>query len=191
MKNFLKIAKKIWSILFYRLSSKIKYLIVDLDDSTNVLTFLCYGSRAFFREPLCKVVFDEKIITGLNPEQACFLGVKFGQLCKKDNFLYGDENYNKFVNRYKEKFLPNDDIAYDRSGNLIYFDKKTGSLRSEPIYTVASTEGLINQFESATAYFIGVSVGYNTQKMQEKAKICQMKVASKAVKLKLIKVSKN
>lgn len=161
------ILKKFYHIIFQRFFSRVKFIIIDHNEE-DALTFLCYGTRAFFKKNLIEAIFDDKLIAGLWPEQACFLGILFGEQTLKNNFYYNYEKYKKKHTKTSGHFhsLINNEVVFDRKGQLIYTDKTTGQVRVDDPILVASKKELINQFTPSVACSIGVFVGKNIGRLQ-------------------------
>lgn len=157
---------RIIKIAMLRIKSKIKFLIVDLDYSGENIVFLCYGGKAFFKRNLFDAIVDDKLISGLHPEQACFLGIIVSRWLKENNIIDKAEKYQKILRRHNYNSAVEDSIAFDRHGNLIYTDKQTGELKVEMAHMVASNKDLISKFHSLVACSIGVYVGNNLRRLK-------------------------
>lgn len=154
-----KFFKRLWEVLVSRLTCKIKFLIIDFDKRTGTFTFLCYGGRAFFKKKLLEVMLDKQLISGLHTEQACFVGLMYGMWVKENRFSYSDEQYQRLLKKHSYDMQSDSGIVFDRKGNIIYFDKKSGKPNIVNAYAVASTRTLINQFSPLVACEIGSFVG--------------------------------
>jgi len=157
--------KNIFSRIMKRLFSKIKYLITDFDSTTGNIVFLCYGSRAFFNKNILDAISDDKIISGLHSEQACFLGIMFGRLVKERRITYDSEKYVGLTRRHSYNHAVEDQILFDRKGNIIFTDRSSGKTMVIKAYIVASARELISGFSPLVACSIGIHVGSNLRKV--------------------------
>ena len=67
-------------------------------------------------------------------------------------------------------------VVFDRQGNVVYHDPKSGEPRIKNVLEVASDENLINQFNANIAFSIGVfSASLTKLKMLHPAKITAMR----------------
>lgn len=163
----INILKAVIKIIYQRVTSKICFLVVDFHEINQQLTFLCYGGRAFFKKELAEAALDDKLISGLSPDQACFIGIKLGQLIKKTEWIT-NKTLGEKIKMYSQKSFVTvkNSIAFDRKGNLIYFDSSTNKIIIEKARIVAGSRKLIMQFDSILACRIGVFVGSSLEKTE-------------------------
>lgn len=154
-------------ITMHRIRSNIKFLIIDLDYNEGKVVFLCYGGKAFFKRNLFDAIVDDKLISGLHPEQACFLGIMVSRWLKENNIIDNAEKYQKILRRHNYNAAVEDSIVFDRHGNLIYTDKQTGELQMEMAHVVASKKDMISRFHSLVACSIGIFVGNNLRRLNK------------------------
>ena len=154
-----KVLSLIKNIIYKRLHSKVRYLIIDYEKKSNQVIFLCYGTRAFFRQDLLSILNDYQLLSGLMAEQACYLGIMLGRWCQSKQSSLTEKQIRK-INSCSNADLQSDDsnIMFDRKGNLIYVDKNR-QLVVKSTYEIAKSKELLNQFNPIVAYSIGVYVG--------------------------------
>jgi len=162
-------AKKsgIFASVLKRLFTKIRYLITDFDNSTGKIVFLCYGSRAFFTKNIADVISEDKVISGLHPEQACFLGIIYARWIKEMRINCNSEKYIGLKGRHNYNSSVEDQIIFDRSGNIIFTDRRTRETKIIKAHIVASTSELISRFNPVVACSIGMYIGSNIRKISD------------------------
>jgi hypothetical protein len=153
--------KNIFSKFSKYFKSPLKYLIVDFEEQTGILTFLFRGGRATFKKNLSDAIVDNNLITGLLPEQACFLGLLWGKSVKTRTQA---SNHDHVINNTYTNTGTLEQIAFDRMGNLIFFDRKENQLKKEKAVIIAASQTYINQFDSISAKEIGIFVGMRLHK---------------------------
>lgn len=130
------------------------------------MTFLCHGSRAFFEKSLIDIPFDDHLISGLDSRQACYLGIRVGELI--------DEEIDKFQKIHEKNKKSSDfnnsqkgmNLSFDRYGNIMYFGKKTKKLECVRAIDAVRNDKIIGQFNPRVSYSIGVLVGKNIRKQR-------------------------
>lgn len=157
----MKIRLKLINLLkkiYIRFSLKIKYIIADFDEKSKIITFVCYGTRAFFKKSLVDVPHDVQVISGLDSRQSCFLGIKVGQYIdiELDKFKKVSETTSTFYNAKKGI-----DLSFDRYGNVMFFDKKTGKPECLPAIDIVKNDQILKDFNPEASYAIGILVGKN------------------------------
>lgn len=177
----ISIFKMAFKVIYQRITSKIRFLVIDFDEANQQLTFLCYGGRAFFKKELIEAALDDRLILGLSPDQACFIGIKLGELMRKNEWL-SNKALNEKIKIYSQKnaVTVKKSIAFDRKGNLIYFDSSTNKPIIQNARMVSGNHKLIMQFDSILACRIGVFVGSSLARTKSEEK---KKLESQEIKL--------
>ncbi|MCD6040294.1 MAG: hypothetical protein K0S27_1694 [Gammaproteobacteria bacterium] len=143
-------------------SRYIFYKIVDSSHEKEKLILQCVKTRAFFNSSILEIVSDKSILHGLHPVQACFIGIEYASSCKKSNFSLGAACHNKKIRSDKYEYCRYGTykICYqDRTGNVCFSDRKTNEVFLMDPQDIALSEELIQEFDAAQAFYIGVFTG--------------------------------
>lgn len=162
----LKILLKIYRQVILRVKSNIKYIIVWYDDAECIETFVCNGGRSNFKRNLSEIIKDNDFISGLIPEQACFMGLVWGKNIARVMGSGGCEDYEGLsssdaVDKSSGEF---EKIGFDRMGNLIFYNKLKNQAITEKAIIVAASSDFINKFDPVSAKEIGIFIGNRINK---------------------------
>lgn len=136
------------------------YKIVDsLEENKYVLQ--CKNTKAIINLKLEEIVFDLDILHRLHPAQSCYIGIEYSKYIK---FLSSQVEIQK---RNKEKFRTHDIFRYgnyrlisqDRQGDICFLNVKTNEEFIMDPRDIALSEELINEFDAAQSFYIGLLTG--------------------------------
>lgn len=140
--------------------SYIFYRIIDFNNESDTYLIQCINTKAVFQAKLYQIVCDLDILYGLDPLQACFIGIEFAK------FIRRNENNNEIVKLKKvQAFLPESrygsyEIHYlNRKGDLFFTNKKTKEEFLMNPKDISLSKKLIEEFDASHSYFIGLQAG--------------------------------
>ena len=145
-------------------SDHILYKIVDVyvAQETEYYKIHCSYTKAIFSSTLHDIVFDLDILYGLHPIQGCFIGIEYAKIlkCTTHDRKYQEKQYNKLttsamIHRYGKHKL----LYQDRKG-FVGFEctNKNKQFLMDP-RDIALSQELIEEFDAAQAFYIGVWAG--------------------------------
>jgi len=150
-------------------SKYIFYKIVDYFKEDNAYLLQCINTKATFRLTLTELVFDIDILYGLHPIQACYIGLEYSKLMQNNNQPQTKKQKDKIkassVCRYGEYKL----CFQNRKGDMCFFSRKTHKEFIMDPLEIARAEELINQFDAAQTFYIGLLAGLKLKMHREKA----------------------
>lgn len=138
------------------------YRIVDYIADTDEFLLQCINTKATFSMSLCDLILDSEVLFGLEPGQACFIGLKYSQLQHSASIdasklshetIPLQSRYGLFIIENK---LPN--------GALQILHKKTYERIVMDPRDIALSEEMINEFDASQAFYIGVLSDGNIEK---------------------------
>lgn len=144
------------------------YRIVDLKAEKLEVVIKCLKTTALIDDKIPNIIKDEEILAGLEPIDACWLGVYYGRALNKEpnkkiqkltqdvNFLLKNKR-----GRYRIHSL-------NRGGRVSYLDTETNVSHEEWPVEIAKNETLINQFDPSQACYIGILAGLQGGKSTSK-----------------------
>ncbi|MGD9152828.1 MAG: hypothetical protein PVG30_04110 [Gammaproteobacteria bacterium] len=144
-------------------SDYIFYKIVDSFEEDQTYKLQCINTKATFNSKITEIVFDIDILHGLHPVQACYIGIEYSRhiknispsaklqekqtkkICKLSVCRYG---------KYRLRFQ-------DRDGEICFIDNNNNGKEfiMDP-RDIALSEELINEFDAAQAFYIGLLAGF-------------------------------
>lgn len=163
IKKLINASYKAYSALTMKCHAR--YRIQDINDKNHKVTVRCSGSRAIIVTHLMAIVGQAKIISGLSPEQACFLGGFYGRALSKN--LGGIEAFKKA--RKLQMLLQNNCGRYkiiyqNRDGEVGYFDQKKQIEYLEHPLDIVNQTSLIMGFDPSQACYLGILAGIELEK---------------------------
>jgi len=151
-----------------RLSKSIFYRIIDLDQSTQTYTLQCVNTRAIFFANIADIIFDKNIIYRLHPIQTCYMGIEYDKVLEKKS-LSIPKNYpntkDPFTNFSKTYRL----CSQDRKNNVCFINHHTKEEFIMDPRDIVLSEAVIEAFDSAEAFHIGLLAGLKIKEAREKS----------------------
>lgn len=172
-KNFLKIFGRKETITDR--NEYILYKIVDSCNRNNEEQFKiqCINTNAIFSISLQEIIFDIDILYGLHPVQSCFIGIEYSKVklaagIRSPSFQDRQNTLNQYpIHRYGNNKL----LYQDRYGNLGFEERANNSQFLMDPRDIALSQVLIEEFDAAQAFFIGISAGMKFQKIPANKKM--------------------
>ena len=142
----------------------ILYKIVDSFNKNNIEEYKlqCINTNTIFSISLLEMVFDIDILYGLHPVQSCFVGIEYAKsipMTKYSTLMPQNQKTNA-LNPYTDYRYGNNNLLYqDRCGHLCFEQRDSSSQLLMDPRDIATTQSLIEEFDAAQAFFIGVFAG--------------------------------
>lgn len=141
-------------------SSYIFYKIVDSVENEEY-TLQCINTNAIFHANIYDMVFDLDILHGLHPIQACYIGIEYAKYIKR--FvppLEIKKIHNNNITKYSVSRYGCYHLCYqNRNGDLAFTNIMTDEEFIMDSRDIALSEELIGEFDSAQAFYIGLTAG--------------------------------
>lgn len=141
----------------------ILYRIVDSSTENNEERYKlqCTYTKAILDLRIQEIVFDLDILHGLHPIQGCFVGIEFAKFLKANTRnTQLDERYQRITATYTICRTSDYDLLYqDRKGLIGFECKKTEELFLMDPRDIALSKNIIEKFNTAHAFQIGVLAG--------------------------------
>jgi hypothetical protein len=139
------------------------YKIVGASEKGVSYTLQCINTNAIFSAHIMDIVMDPTLLYALHPVQACYVGMKYADFLRntEGSLSPHDKNKNKHQwvpSRYGQYYLTHQ----DRKGNIGFLNKETGEASLMPPRQIALSEVLINEFDAAQAFYIGLNAAFKT-----------------------------
>ena len=140
-------------------SNYIFYKIVDQQKDEYALQ--CINTKAVVYSKIEDIVFDIDILHGLHPIQACYVGIEYAKFLEKNDapIELKDRQKNKLdkcsvfrYGRYELRYQ-------NRKGNVLFVDCVSEENFLMDPRDVALSEEIIQEFDSAQAFYIGLLAG--------------------------------
>lgn len=142
----------------------IMYKIVDFYKVKNneYYKVQCINTKGLVPLTIGEIVFDLDILHGLHPIQGCFIGIEYAKVIKA-NTTEGAKSQVKsqnMLNKYSMNRYGNNTLMYqDRNGLLGFECSSTGEEFLMDPRDIALSRELIEEFDAAQAFCIGVLAG--------------------------------
>jgi hypothetical protein len=150
-------SSKLEDFVFYRLVS---YSVKNREATYKIQ---CINTNRIFYASLQELIFDESILGGLHPLQACYIGLKHAkQLAELKS--YNHSGHANCSNRYGAYSL----VFQDRFGNAGFLDTVSRKQFLMAPSEIVLSESLISNFDAAQAFQIGVLAGLKNGKNQQR-----------------------
>ncbi len=132
------------------------YKIVDSIER-NQFALQCINTTTVFHISIVDLVYDTDILHGLHPVQACFIGIEYAKILKKNqkSIKKNKSHSSSATYRYGRYFLN----YQDRYGNIAFTDSVTQKDFLMDPRDIALSEELIGEFDAAQAFYIGLCTG--------------------------------
>lgn len=138
-------------------SNHIFYKIVD-STNNNEFALQCINTNALFYAKITDVVFDTDILYGLHPVQSCFIGIEYAKYIKKHTS--NSKTHPQKINQYSLSRYGHYNLCYqNRNGELCFINNLTNEQFIMDPRDIALSEELINEFDAAQAFYIGLLAG--------------------------------
>jgi hypothetical protein len=138
-------------------SNHIFYKIVDTNNN-NEFTLQCINTNALFYAKISDIVYDTDILYGLHPVQSCFIGIEYAKYIKKHK--HNSKTNAQKINQYSLSRYGCYSLCYqNRNGELCFINNITNEQFIMDSRDVALSEELINEFDAAQAFYIGLLAG--------------------------------
>lgn len=151
---------------YVNMSNYIFYKIVDSLPDSSIYCIQCINTSVIFRMDISTLLSEMHIVLGLHPIQACYIGIEYAKyldsfkMNEASNLMYSmDLNDNRY-GRYQLQYL-------DRKGNVIFECNKTEKVISLNPTEIALSKALIQEFDAAQAFYIGLLSGLKMKKNQD------------------------
>lgn len=139
------------------------YKIIDSSEENQIYKLQCINTQATFNAKITEIVFDIDILHGLHPAQACYIGIEYSKHIK-NNISPSAEMEKKQAERMQKSSL----CRYgkyalcfqDRGGKIYFTDNNDGNGFLMDPRDIALSEELINEFDAAQAFYIGLLAGF-------------------------------
>jgi hypothetical protein len=130
-----------------------------------MLIIRCRGTRTIIKTTFEAIICDDKILQGLAPLQACFLGGYIGRALRaKYEKKIALRKINKMSFLLKNTSSRYRLVYQNRSGEVAYYDRRFKQEYVEHPITVSSNELIITNFDSSQACYIGILAGISMEK---------------------------
>lgn len=142
----------------------IMYKVVDFYKVKNneYYKVQCINTKGLVPLTIGEIVFDLDILHGLHPIQGCFIGIEYAKVIKATP-TEGAKNQVKsqnMLNKYSMNRYGNNNLMYqDRNGLLGFERSSTGEEFLMDPRDIALSRELIEEFDAAQAFCIGVLAG--------------------------------
>ncbi|OAI45987.1 hypothetical protein AYO45_01895 [Gammaproteobacteria bacterium SCGC AG-212-F23] len=134
------------------------YKIVHFYEKENKYLLQCINTSATFLATIKDIVFDMDILHGLHPVQACYIGIEYATNMKKI-----DSNLSKKKKKINSYPYPRYGIFrlryHDRKQNVSFTNIDTGEVFLMDPRDIAFSENLIQEFDAAQSFYIGLLAG--------------------------------
>ena len=154
-KNFFRFFKK----MYYQIQREkaIIFRIIHIDKMGVQLRLK--GKNAVFTQTLLDIVYQNTIISGLSPIDACQLGVFYGFNLNK---LPAEEekNYAPFAINNKGRYRI---TSQNRRGEITFIDTLTKKIKTLPLTNLVKKTAIIQHFDPTQACYIGLLAGMKIQ----------------------------
>ncbi len=141
--------------------SYIFYKIVDFDKHKQKYLLQCINTFGTFKATLAQLINDLDIIDGLHPLQACYLGLEYSKQNREIPRLnLKQTNSSREIHRYGRFQL----LFQDRVGDLGFIDHTLNQQHIMDPRDIALSEDLIQEFDAAEAFHIGIFAGLKLNK---------------------------
>ena len=136
------------------------YKIVDSFGSEEY-SLQCINTSAIFHAKIYEIVFDQDILCGLHPIQACYIGIEYANFIKKSrNQLELKKIQHENFNKYSSCRYGNYSLSYqNRFGELSFINTITSDEFIMDPRDIALNQGLISEFDASQAFYIGLVAG--------------------------------
>ena len=168
------------------------FLVEEIDVKNNNIVLRYRGSNAIIKTSFVSAISNEKVVNGLSPIHACWLGGYFGRTLR--DFLEYNEalkELNSIPFLLKNSHGHYKIVFRNRSGEIGYINKKTNKEFVEHPLTVANNNYIISGFDSSQACYIGILAGISMERtISQDAKTGQNqldKLLKKPPKLRLVR----
>lgn len=137
-------------------ASFIFYKIVDTIKENYIIQ--CINTKATISASISDIVNDCQFLYALHPAQACYIGIKYAE---KSNRLKLSINHLKFnarmqdISRYGKYAL----YSQERKKKFTFIDKENQTKFTMNAQDIASSDDIINEFDSIQAFYIGLMAG--------------------------------
>ncbi len=141
-------------------SRYIFYKIVGSNEDEEIYSLQCISTNAIFHAKLTDIVFDLDILHGLDPVQACYIGIKYAKHLKSNQVDYPTSYNIKKLEKLQIPRYGKYSIYYqNRSGEVCIIDSTTDKRSLYDPRDIALSEELIQEFDAAQAFYIGLLAG--------------------------------
>lgn len=135
------------------------YRIIDQNLHTNKYTLQTLNKRISFFASITDIVFDKDLISGLFPEQACYIGIEYAAYLKTHKLSL----QKKLILKTKDYLICRYgayQICYqDRIKNICFICKESKEEFLMDPRDIALSRELIREFDALQAFYIGFSAG--------------------------------
>jgi len=143
------------------------YRIVDYINTKHEYVLHCLNTRALFNYVITEITQDITIISGLSPQQACYIGIEYAKYLKSHS-----ESVQKKMKLKTENYLTcrygKYRICYeDRIKNICFICIKTKEEFLMSPKEICSSEEFIEEFDSLQAYYIGFLAGLRNYEQEK------------------------
>lgn len=144
-------------------NAHVLYKIVDvyIEKGVERYKLQCSYTKAIFDVTIQDIVFDLDILHALHPIQGCFIGIEYAKAIKATikNPKTQEKQRNK-LNTYSRCRYGSYNLLYqDRRGFVGFESKENGQQFLMDPRDIALSRELIEEFDAAQAFFIGVWAG--------------------------------
>ena len=141
----------------------ILYKIVDVhtEKGLEYYKLQCSYTKAIFQVTIEDIIFDLDILYALHPIQGCFIGIEYAKTIKTNitNFKYKERRMSKLNTYLKCRYGRYDLLYKDREGLVGFECVDNGQAYLMDPRDIALSRELIEEFDAAQAFYIGVWAG--------------------------------
>ena len=138
-------------------SNHVFYKIVD-SINNNEFALQCINTNTLFYAKITDIIFDTDILYGLHPVQSCFIGIEYAKYIKKHK--HPSKTNSQKINQYSLSRYGYYSLCYqNRNGELCFINNITNEQLIMDPRDIALSEELINEFDAAQAFYIGLLAG--------------------------------
>lgn len=118
------------------------------------------------KDSIINIVNNEKTITGFSPEQACFIGIVYGQslLELKNNQTCISSDDTTTTNHTSNHASVENAVVLLRGEKVLFFNQLIKKMHIVTLRHLVTKKNLISQLNPVTAYSMGVHFGCKNYK---------------------------
>ncbi len=147
--------------------------IEEIDTEKRIIIVHSRGVSAPIKFRFDEIINDTVMLSCLSPEQASWVGYYFGMyyenlLKDKKDFHFHPNNFDFASSNYDARCKL---MLQDRLGNIFYLDRLTNLTHKRSVISIITTSGVINNFDSIEACYLGILAGIFISKNDGQKKI--------------------
>lgn len=150
-----------------RTNNRELYRVEEIDTIKKTAVIHCHGVRILLKLSINEIIKDATIIFNLSAIQAAYIGYYYGKLFETNatENLYWQDKSNFMLRQAKGEYKI---LSQERNGDITYINIASNIIFIENPMYIFQNKNIINKFDSSQACYIGVLVGINLTKEEEK-----------------------